>query len=183
MLLAIGNPHSHRFAMYLTPACVVALVSLSGWGCAARIDPSELRLYDGVYTLGGPGPPDRGSLSGTLTLANGGYVLDTSLGKCKRQELVVKQPKFDSIERDTIFPWTRLRCGDLNMQLLLRHGEMPSTGVGYYSVETRVSRGAVCTILPTDSLARARGDCGRSREDVETLLSGRSYGIRIVRRN
>jgi hypothetical protein len=170
--------------MYLKPACVVALASLLGWGCAgARVQPSELRLYDGVYTLIGPGPPDRGSLSGTLTIGNGGYVLDTSLGRCKRQELVVKQPKFDPIERDTIFPATRLRCGDLNMHVILVHGEMPESGIGQYSVETRVSRGTVCMILPTDSLARARGDCGRSREDVETILSGRSYGIRILRKN
>lgn len=170
--------------MYVKPACLIALGSLFVWACAsARVNPSELRQYDGVYTLSGSGPPDRGPLSGTLTLENGGYVLNTSLGRCKPQQLLVKRPIFDQTVRDTIFPLTQLRCGDLNMTLLLRHGRMPHGGAGHYSVERRISLGTACMVLPTDSLARARGECGRAREDFETMLSGRSYAIRIARKN
>jgi hypothetical protein len=167
-----------------------ALVAIAGSSllvsaCSSRyFEPAELADYYGEFTLEGAGPPDRGPLTGTLTLKDGGYVLTTSLGKCGRQKLEVPKPVFDVEGLGTYSPPTTLRCGDLRMSLMLRDGQVPGVAGGFYPFEKRLSLGRVCTLYPQDSMASARGEfCVREREDFETIVSERSYRITITRRN
>jgi hypothetical protein len=172
--------HVNRHAMV-----AIAGFSLLVTACASRyLGAAELGVYIGVFVLEGAGPPDRGPLDGTLTLNDGGYVLNTSLGKCGRQKLEVPKPVFDVERVGTYFPPTLLRCGDLRMSLMLRDGQVPGVAGGFYPFEKRLSLGKVCTLYPQDSMATARGEfCVREREDFETIVSDRYYRISVTRRD
>lgn len=163
----------------------IASSSLLGTACASHFfDAAELGMYNGVFTLVGAGPPDRGPLTGTLMLSDGGYVLNTSLGKCGRQKLEVRKPVFDVVRNDSLFSPTTLRCGDLRMALILRDGQVPNSGAGYFPTEKRLSLGKVCTLYPQDTMASTRGEyCARQREDFETIVSDGYYRITVTRRN
>jgi hypothetical protein len=152
------------------------------WGCASAFVPlAELRAYDGVYTLSGAGPPDRVPLIGTLTTAGGGYVLDTSLGSCKKRSLKVPKPWVGTVDHNTVQEPTEFVCGDLSMRVLLSNGRVAEGGAGLYWSERRVAVPPVCVAWPTDWASRERGDCARWRTDYDVFLTERSYGIRIVR--
>ena len=163
----------------------IASSSLLGTACASHyFEAAELGAYTGEFALEGAGPPDRGPLTGTLTLSDGGYTLNTSLGKCGRGKLEVPKPVSDLEGQGTYFPPTVLRCGDLRMSLHLRDGQVPEAGAGYFPTEKRLSLGKVCTLYPQDTMASARGEyCAREREDFETIVSDRYYRITITRRN
>jgi hypothetical protein len=168
-------------SMRRLPMIAIAIAAPAMWDCAgAFVSLAELGAYDGVYTLSGTGPPNRVPLTGTLTIANGNYVLDTSLGTCKKQPLKVPKPWFSTAGHDYIQDPTKFGCGDLSMHILLSDGRV-SGGLGYYFSEKRVALPPVCVALASDSAGRERGDCARWRTDYDVVSTQHSYGIRITR--
>jgi hypothetical protein len=118
------------------PVNAIVIAAPAMWACASAVVPlAELRVYDGVYTLSGAGPPDRVPLIGTLTIADGGYVLDTSLGTCKKRPLKVPKPWFSTVGHNTIQDPTEFVCGDLSRRVFLSNGRVSEAGAGYYSSE------------------------------------------------
>jgi hypothetical protein len=163
------------------PVIAIVIAAPALWACAhAYVPLAELRAYDGVYTLSGTGPR-RVPLTGALTIANGSYVLDTSLGACKKQPLKVPKPWFSTASHDYIQDPTKFSCGDLSMQVFLSDGRV-SEGAGYYFSEKQVALPPVCVARRSDSAGRARGDCARWRTDYDVVTTTHTYDIQIVRK-
>jgi hypothetical protein len=162
-------------------AAVSAAVLLAA-ACAGKYFPPErLLVYDGVFTLTGSHP--RGRLTGTLTIANATYTLDTSFGKCRPQKLEVPLPWFDPESRSFVYPATRMICKDLDMAITMADGKVPSGASGGYTGERRVNLGTDCLEWQVDTAGRGLAQtCVRSRQYSETMTERRGYAITVTRK-
>ena len=154
------------------------LTAVLGLGCAKAIDTDLLRTYNGTYELRGASFERARPLSGTLTIRDGKYELDTTLGKCGAQRL--KPGRYN--ERDSTIWATSFSCGRLVMSAVLLNGQIAERATGTYFRTEVIGTTPRCVAFAPDTVGRAARQCVRQVQD--SIFSDRSYSypIQIVRK-